>query len=80
MLRVLELGRDVANGEMRYAVTREDGGVFEVRISLTAKAMATPSPERRIIDWYKNNPVPEARTSVAIPDDQFDPHYHRFDP
>jgi len=71
----LEPGHDPANDAMRYLVTREDGGVFEVCISLSAKAQAQPSPEHRIKAWFEHHSVPEAGTSIRIPDDHFDPRY-----
>lgn len=75
MLNVLELGHDRANDEMRYSVIREDGGIFEVRISLSAKAQAQPSPRNRILEWYRSRVLPEAGSSIRIPDDHFEPRY-----
>jgi len=75
MLHVLELGHDRTNDEMRYSVMREDRGVFEVRISLSAKAQAQPSLPDRIIDWYRRHALPDAESSIRIPDYHFDPSY-----
>jgi hypothetical protein len=68
----LEPGHDPVNDQMRYSCSG-DGREFEVRISRTAMTEAKPSPEQRIEDWFKYNPLPDAGASVRIPDSHFDP-------
>src|SRR5437879_1579004 len=76
MLRVSEGSSDPANDQMRYRVASEDR-VFEACISGTAKTLAKPSPEQRIKDWFDHHRLPEAGTSIRIPDYHFDPRYRQ---
>jgi hypothetical protein len=58
-----------------YSITAEDRSISYVSISLTAKAQAKPSPEDRIVRWFKCHALPRAGTIVRIPDYHFDPRY-----
>jgi hypothetical protein len=40
----------------------KDARVFDLRISLTAKAQAKPSPEEKIVEWFKHNPLAKSGT------------------
>jgi hypothetical protein len=41
--------------------------VFDLRISLTAKAQAKPSPEEKIAEWFKHNPLAKPGTLREFP-------------
>ena len=45
--------------------------LFDVRISLAAKTQANPSPEEKIEEWFKYNPLPKAGALENIPDSHF---------
>jgi hypothetical protein len=68
---------DTAHDEARYRVevVEKNARVFEVRIPLTAKAQAKPSPEQKIEEWYAHNALPRAGAVDRIPGDYFSPHY-----
>ena len=72
-LRVTWIRDDGALGEARYRVEvfGKDARLFDVRISLVAKAQAKPSPEEKIELWYKHNPLALAGASEKIPDHHF---------
>ena len=59
--------------EARYRVRvfGKDARTFDVRISLKAKFQARPSPEEKIEEWFKFNPLAESGVSMKIPDDYF---------
>jgi hypothetical protein len=59
--------------EARYRVRvfGKDACVFDLRISLTAKAQARPSPEEKIAEWFKHNPLAKPGTLERIPDCHF---------
>lgn len=75
-LRVTWIRDDGAHDEVRYRVQvfGKDARVFDVRISLLAKAQAKPSPEEKIELWYKHNPLALAGASEKIPDHHFSSH------
>ena len=75
-LRVTWIRDDGALGEARYRVEvfGKDARLFDVRISLMAKAHAKPSPEEKIELWYKHNPLALAGASEKIPDHHFSSH------
>jgi hypothetical protein len=72
-LRVTWIRDDRARDEARYRVQvyGKDARVFDVRISLTAKTQAKPSPEEKIEEWFKRNPLAEPGASEKIPDHHF---------
>ena len=72
-LRVTWIRDDGALGEARYRVEvfGKDARLFDVRISLVAKAQAKPSPEEKIALWYKHNPLALAGASEKIHDHHF---------
>ena len=74
-LRVTWIRDDRVNDEARYRVQvfGKDARVFDVRISLTAKAQSKPAPEEKIEEWFKRNPLSEAGSSEKIPDQHFLP-------
>jgi hypothetical protein len=76
-LRVTWIRDDLAHDEARYRVEVFGKGarVFDVWISLTAKAQATPSPEQKIAEWFRRNPLMQAGAIEKIPDHHFSPHY-----
>jgi hypothetical protein len=57
-IQVTWIRDDRAHDEARYRVQvfGKDARVFDIRISLTAKAQAKPSPEEKIKEWFKHNP------------------------
>ena len=69
-LEITWIRDDRTLGEARYRVQLfgKDMRVFDVRISLTAKAQAKPSPEEKIAEWFKHNPLATPGTSERIPD------------
>ena len=75
-LRVTWIRDDTAHDEARYRVHvfGREARVFDVRISLTAKAQAQPSPEEKIEQWFKLNPLAEPGTLEKIPDHHFSSH------
>lgn len=75
MRKIVEVGYDFSNDQMRYSVIHENGHTCEVRISLTAKAQAEPSPEVRINEWFDRYPEHQTEVSVLISDYYFDCHY-----
>jgi len=48
--------------------------VFDVQISLTAKAQAKPSPEEKIDEWVRQHPLPESGAVEKIPTHHFSSH------
>jgi hypothetical protein len=74
-LRVTWIRDDRARDEARSRVHvyGKDARVFDVRISLTAKAQSKPSPEEKIEEWFKRNPLAEPGASEKIPDNHFSP-------
>ena len=68
-LQVTWIRDDKTEGEARYRVQvfGKDARAFDVRISLVAKAQAKPSPEEKIEEWFKFNPLPESGVSMKIP-------------
>ena len=75
-LRVTWIRDDGAHDEVRYRVEvfGKDARMFDVRISLMAKAQAKPSPEEKIEQWFKQNPLALAGASDKIPDYHFSSH------
>ena len=61
------------DGEARYRVQvfGKDARTFDIRISLKAKYQAKPSPEEKIEEWFKCNPLAGSGVSMKIPDDHF---------
>lgn len=57
MRKIVEAGYDFSNDEIRYSVTEENGQAYEVRIPLTGKAQAKPSPEVKIDEWLDKHPA-----------------------
>jgi hypothetical protein len=72
-LEITWIRDDRAVDEARYRVHvfGKDARVFDLRISLTAKAKARPSPEEKIAEWFKHNPLSKPGTLERIPDDHF---------
>ena len=72
-LQVTWIRDDRAHDEARYRVHvfGRDARVFDVRISLAAKAQARPSPEEKIEQWFKHNPLLEPGVLEKIPDYHF---------
>jgi hypothetical protein len=66
----------LAHDEARYRVEAfgKEARVFDVRISLAAKAQAAPSPEHKIAEWFKRNPLAKAGAFDKIPDYHFAQH------
>ena len=58
-LQVTWIRDNKADGEARYRVQvfGKDARTFDIRISLKAKYQAKPSPEEKIEEWFKFNPV-----------------------
>jgi hypothetical protein len=56
---IVEAGYDFSSDETRYSITEENGAVYEVRIPLTGKAQAKPSPEVKISEWLDSHAVQE---------------------
>jgi hypothetical protein len=67
---------NIAHDEARYRVQvfGRDARVFDVRISLTAKAQAKPSPEEKIDEWVRQHPLPESGAVERIPTHHFSSH------
>jgi hypothetical protein len=65
MRKIVEAGYDFSKDEMRYPITEGSGAVYEVRIPLTGKAQAKPSPEVKINEWLDRHPV--QAVAVRIP-------------
>lgn len=63
--------RTLDEARYRVQVFGKDARVFDLRISLTAKAQAKPSPEEKIAEWFRHNPLATAGTSERIPDHHF---------
>lgn len=63
--------RTLDEARYRVQVFGKDARVFDLRISLTAKAQAKPSPEEKIAEWFKHNPLGEPGTLDRIPDYHF---------
>jgi hypothetical protein len=57
MRKIVKAGYDLSKDEMRYSVTEQNGQAYEVRIPLTGKAQAEPSPEVKINEWLDNHRV-----------------------
>ena len=72
-LQVTWIRDNETDGEARYRVRvfGKDARTFDVRISLKAKYQAEPSPEEKIEEWFKFNPLAESGASMTIPDDDF---------
>ena len=64
---------NIAHDEARYRVQvfGRDARVFDVRISLTAKAQAKPSAEEKIDEWVRQHPLPESGAVEKIPAHHF---------
>ena len=67
---------NIAHDEARYRVQvfGGDARVFDVRISLTAKAQAKPSPEEKIDEWVRQHPLPQSGAVEKIPTLHFSSH------
>ena len=67
---------NIAHDEARYRVQvfGRDARVFDVRISLAAKAQAKPSPEEKIGEWVRQHPLPESGAVEKIPTHHFSSH------
>ena len=68
---------NIAHDEARYRVHvfGRDARVFDVRISLTAKAQAKPSPEEKIDECVRQqHPLPESGAVEKIPTHHFSSH------
>ena len=67
---------NIAHDEARYRVHvyGRDARVFDVRISLTAKTQAKPSPEEKIDEWVRQHPLPEPGKVEKIPPHHFSSH------
>ena len=63
--------RSVVEDEIAFG---RDARVFDVRISLTAKAQAKPSPEEKIEQWVRQHPLPESGAVEKIPTHHFSSH------
>jgi hypothetical protein len=63
--------RAVEEARYRVRVFGKDARVFDLRISLTAKAQARPSPEEKIAEWFKHNHLAKPGTLERIPDYHF---------
>lgn len=74
-IRLRPMGYVAASDEAEYLAVWGGSRTFRVRISATAQAQASPSPERRIKDWFDMNPLPPEGMTIRIPDYHFDPHY-----
>jgi hypothetical protein len=48
--------------------------ICPITISLTAKAQAKPSPEEKIKEWFKHNPLANSGALEKIPDFHFSAH------
>ena len=72
-LQVTWIRDNKTDGEARYRVQvfGKDARTFDIRISLKAKYQAKPSPEEKIEEWFKFNPLAESGVSMKIPDDHF---------
>ena len=72
-LQVTWIRDNKADGEARYRVQvfGKDARTFDIRISLKAKYQAKPSPEEKIEEWFKFNPLAGSGVSMKIPDDHF---------
>lgn len=64
MRNIVEAGYDFSNDEMRYSVTEGSEAVYEVRIPLTGKAQAKPSPEVKINEWLDRHPVQDVLVRI----------------
>jgi hypothetical protein len=75
-IQVTWIRDDRAHDEARYRVQvfGKDARVFDIRISLTAKAQAKPSPEEKIKEWFKHNPLANSGALEKIPDFHFSAH------
>jgi hypothetical protein len=73
VLEITWIRDDRAIDEARYRVHvfGTDARMFDVRISLTAKAQARPSPEEKIAEWFKHSPLAKPGTLERIPDYHF---------
>jgi hypothetical protein len=63
--------KKVDEARYRVQVFGKDACVFDVRISLTAKDQAKPSPEEKIAEWFRRNPLGKPGTLEKIPDHHF---------
>lgn len=63
--------RTVDEARYRVQVFGKNARVFDLRISLTAKAQAKPSPEEKIAEWFKHHPLAKPGTLERIPDYHF---------
>jgi hypothetical protein len=72
-LQVTWIRDNKTDGEARYRVQvfGKDARTFDIRISLKAKYQAKPSPEEKIEEWFKFNPLAGSGVSMKIPDDHF---------
>ena len=75
-IKVTGIRDNIAHDEARYRVRvfGRDARVFDVRISLTAKAQAKPSPEEKIDEWVRQHPLPESGAVETIPTQHFSSH------
>jgi len=75
-IQVTWIRDDREHDEARYRVQvfGKDARLFDVRISLTAKAQAKPSAEEKIEEWFKHNPLAEPGALEKIPDPHFSSH------
>jgi hypothetical protein len=64
-----DLENDLAH--YRVEVFGKNARVFEVRISLSAKAQANPSPETKIKEWFRRNPLAQAGSTQQLPSHHF---------
>jgi hypothetical protein len=69
MRKIVEAGYDFSNDEVRYSIIERSGAVYELRIPLTGKTQAKPSPEVKINEWLGRHRVQEV--PVRIPGHHF---------
>jgi hypothetical protein len=76
--RITWVRDDAVHDQARYRIEvfGREARLFDVVISLTAKAQATPSPEEKIGEWFKHNLLPEGGVIVKLPDYHFFPQLH----
>ena len=69
-IKVTWIRDDRSHDEAHYRVQTfgRDARLFDVRISLTSKAQADPSPEEKIEEWFRQNPLLESGAIAKIPD------------
>ena len=75
-IRITWVRGDRAHDEAHYRVQvfGRAARLFDVRISLTAKTQADPSPEEKIEEGFKQNALPQVGALEKIPDSHFSSH------